>query len=462
MNQVKLIHDFVDGELDSGQEESLFFALSGSGELRQEMKELLAMKQAARSFTDVYMPSAGSTMAVFSSLGFDTPNFASNSSNPASTASGFTNFYRRNSRSIKTGIASSVLTAILVFFLLRPGDSGVNNSFAGSNGNAEQSQLINNSLNNNNLIHKNYNSIHKNNNSIKKEVPVIASTADISEKFNSISTNSINTNTAESINSGFASELYGQNAEVKSVPIDDANDETANDINSNVNSSDYNIITSNSKINSSNTVTYASRFDIGKAEQFTNPLPGSLEFNSPFYIPRTANVKVSNISGFGIDDLFGFSAELRGSQNWNSEKATLPPSDYAKFNNYSFALFYDLSEVFSVGLDVRQETFFNRFYGKDADGIMKTFETQPNYTSLGLALRYYAMPNANLKPFAQITLGGNSVGLASRAMAGLKYEPYRNIAFVIGLEYSNLAYWFDNNSFNSSKVGLNYGVQYIW
>lgn len=418
MDQIKLIHDFVDGMLDPGQEESLFLALSNSDELRQEMKDLLAMKEAARSYTEVYTPSASSTMAVFGLLGFETPKLAYNSSNLTGWTSRLMNFYRRNSRSFKTGIASSVLTAILVFFLLQPDDTLVNNSSANMNEKAEQAQLFNNSLFNNSLF--NY--------STKSEVPVVVSTENIPEIVNTISVKADKT-----VNSSMTSVLHDQNDTENTEPVEAINNDA-----------------------SINTIV------IHMAKQFINPLPNSLEFNTSFYIPGTANVSVNDITDFIIEDLAGLSVEIRGSQNWNSEKATINPSEYALFNNYSAALFYDLSEKFSFGIDLRQETFFNKFFGVDEDGIMKTFETQPNYTSLGLALRYYFLQSENFKPLIQGTFGGNSVGLTSRLMAGLKYEPYRNIAFILGLEYSNLTYWFDNNSFNSSKVGLNYGMQYIW
>ncbi len=450
MDQVRLIHDFVDGMLDSGQEESLFLALSSSDELRGEMKDLLAMKQAARTYTEVYTPSASSTMAVFGSLGFDRPKLAYSSSGNIGWAARTTNFYRRNSNSVKTGIASSVITAILAFFLLQPDDAIFNISSAGINGKSGQAQLLNNSA--------------------KNEIPVVASSADMTEKVSSLSMlNSTGIDAAANTSSDFASAMHKRNSGPNSAPADVTNigavntnaaDTAAGNINEDIETANSSI---NSAINQADNFAAAVNMsEIGKSGQFTSPLPGHLEFNSFYYIPRTANVRVAGISDFRLQDLDGFTVELRGSQNWNSEKATINPADNALFNNYSLAVFYDLSEVFSIGYDLRQETFFNQFYGADNDGVMKTYETQPNYTSHGLALRYYILPSESFKPLAQLTFGGNSVGLTSRFMAGLKYEPYRDIAFIIGLEYSNLTYWFDNNSFNSSKLGLNYGVQFLW
>lgn len=154
----------------------------------------------------------------------------------------------------------------------------------------------------------------------------------------------------------------------------------------------------------------------------------------------------------------GLSVEVRGSQYWNMPEASMNPSKYAMFNNTGITILYDISENISLGLDMRQENFFQTFDGDDKYGLPVMYEQQPNFTSFGAVLRYDSRSTKSLRPIYQVIAGGNQVGILGRASAGFAYSPYSDISFVLGLEYSYLLYSYQNKMFNSQKLGFNYGV----
>ena len=73
MDYSELLHDFLDGELNPVHEDTLFSALQTNESLRLEMKDLLEMRRAVEADKVAFMPSATSTNAIFSQLGFAAP-----------------------------------------------------------------------------------------------------------------------------------------------------------------------------------------------------------------------------------------------------------------------------------------------------------------------------------------------------------------------------------------------------
>lgn len=85
MDYQLLIDDFVDGTLDKSQEESLFLALSSSEELRNELRQSIALEKAFGKKLSSFTPSAVSTVAIFSGLSMAVPGSAS-AAGPASSS----------------------------------------------------------------------------------------------------------------------------------------------------------------------------------------------------------------------------------------------------------------------------------------------------------------------------------------------------------------------------------------
>ncbi|MCZ7557351.1 MAG: hypothetical protein M5R41_13200 [Bacteroidia bacterium] len=69
----RMLHAYLDGELDGPHEEALFRMLSEDGALRAEMQDHLAIRKAVQHDTQAFTPPAAATAAIFGALGFSIP-----------------------------------------------------------------------------------------------------------------------------------------------------------------------------------------------------------------------------------------------------------------------------------------------------------------------------------------------------------------------------------------------------
>jgi hypothetical protein len=162
-----------------------------------------------------------------------------------------------------------------------------------------------------------------------------------------------------------------------------------------------------------------------------------------------------------IDLTNNFSVEVRGSQDWLMNSSNITPATFPKFNNMAVTAMYALSDDFQAGIDIRQENFYQEFTGYDeVNHKIYNIQQQPNFTSAGIALRYTWNKDGWLPVINQLTMGGTNAGMIGRFMLGTQYSPYHNITFMLGVEYSILRYFHQDQYFASPKVGLNYGVSF--
>lgn len=153
------------------------------------------------------------------------------------------------------------------------------------------------------------------------------------------------------------------------------------------------------------------------------------------------------------------SLEWKMNESWHMPQATISPFDLSKFNNNSLSLVYKFNDVFALGAEVRQETFFQQFSGTTAEGKF-LYEQQPNLTTYGLLGRTNLGSLWGFQPFGQVFLGSTSVGAVVRFGGGFQYGMTEEFALVLGAEYSRLFYEFGQNNFVSAKYGFNYGIRY--
>lgn len=156
----------------------------------------------------------------------------------------------------------------------------------------------------------------------------------------------------------------------------------------------------------------------------------------------------------------GIDIELIGSQYFMLPAATVQPSKNALFNNNGIVVRYGLNDNFALGLDLRQETFYQEFRGMDEKGIVNNYYQQPNFTSFGITGRYKYNAAEGFYPFAQVYGGGNKAGIIYRGMLGVEFAPYRSASFSLGIEYSNMIFNHQGSSYNAGKIGINYGVSF--
>ncbi len=174
-----------------------------------------------------------------------------------------------------------------------------------------------------------------------------------------------------------------------------------------------------------------------------NSLPGKFDFMSP----------INN-------QIYGVNFEVKSSSNWNIPKETINPTEFNKLNNMSLDLLYKISDDFKIGAGVRQETFYTVYTGEEANGSVFRYMQQPNLTTFSLIGKYYPFDFMSIKTYGQLNLGLNVAGWVAKPIIGIEYFPVDNFSVLLAFEYSYFNYKHQNNSFSSSKAGLNYGLSF--
>ena len=218
----------------------------------------------------------------------------------------------------------------------------------------------------------------------------------------------------------------------KKQVIKTENTETANNDIALLNKSEYKTTYSNNLIN--NQQAELNSLFIGRGY---SPLSSNITMNSPHAI----------------------SLEFRGSRYKMTKSPTINPKNYSPMNNMALGISYNFNNNLSAGLDIREETFFLR-YKSTSDIQDFIYEQQPNFTTISASIKYKLNGWNGLQPYATAYAGFNSVGFVGRAMLGAEYNILGNLSIMLGVDFSNLTYTHQNNYFNSSKFGLNYGLIY--
>lgn len=134
---------------------------------------------------------------------------------------------------------------------------------------------------------------------------------------------------------------------------------------------------------------------------------------------------------------------------------TIQPDRYINFTNMGANALYKISDNIKVGAQLRQETFHQKYEDED-----RYFWQQPNFTTLCGVVRYTHDGWGLLKPYGQLAVGGNKVGLVMRPQFGLEFAPYAEVSFLLGGEYSFLRFHHRQSYFGAHKVGAIIGAEY--
>lgn len=181
--------------------------------------------------------------------------------------------------------------------------------------------------------------------------------------------------------------------------------------------------------------------------------------------PQTLN-EMHLYPASGMPELIGqkqrdkrLSIEYKSTASWHIPAAGISPEQYSEFNNSDISVKYMIDEDLSVGLSMRQETFYTEYKSFESDGIY-LFKQQPNFTTFSIVSEYKLVDYDNLSVLGGVAMGLNKGGYVLRPSVGLQYQAYHNLAFHVGLEYSH--FWFGHqNRINSArKYGFYYGLSF--
>jgi hypothetical protein len=154
-----------------------------------------------------------------------------------------------------------------------------------------------------------------------------------------------------------------------------------------------------------------------------------------------------------------FRFEFKNTPSWFAKSPTIQPYQMSIFNNLSVTFLYPLYKALILGADFRQETFYVEYEGKNDKGLNTIYFQQPNLSTFSFLMRYTPFDfTDNFRPFGQILLGGNKIGVISREMIGLEYYPFEYVFFLLGAELNQFYFTHNSTWFNASKYSLNYGM----
>jgi hypothetical protein len=416
MNYEELVHEFLDGALESGKEEQLFLSLSASDDLRTELKQQLAIRNAVRSDIKAMAPRAESTIRIFSELGFTAPVPAQSLAPvpaPIGLWTRFAGFMNKNTANLMTGIVSSVATALIMIMLLKGGIVNIGNETDSSRNYTESipvtdSREIQNS--------KNFNSSLK------------------------IENNTNNTEKKTSEPKVVYKYIYVKNDSQKqdnpiTQPIVDDNF-----------SDKQKLLSSYSDFVPSHT---------NSMSTFDRKNRGFIESNlNSTIVPES--FKIYDLSN--LENTTHFALEANTSSYFYNSQERVTQSNLQNFSNTSFAFRYKFNEEFQVGYEYRLENFYQKFEGYDSDNLY-AYEQNPNLESHSLSFKYAPefLNFYDAQLYVQTSLGGTKIGPIGRLMFGTKINFYSNYSLLLSSDYSVIGFSHNKNWFMASKWGIHAG-----
>ncbi len=157
-----------------------------------------------------------------------------------------------------------------------------------------------------------------------------------------------------------------------------------------------------------------------------------------------------------------FTVEMRDNVSLSFPSATVDPATSSWWNNKSLSLLYSLSEHQSVGIELGQEPFFQRFEARNDAGRRYQYEQTPVLQWAGVAYRFSISEIGVFNPFGQVVLGGTRVGYLGKTMVGINYTPNPSLRLTAGIEGSLLYYPVQGSVYRSGKLGFSYGIGFTF
>ncbi|MFH1052051.1 MAG: hypothetical protein V1779_14110 [bacterium] len=391
------ILDLVSGDLSPDNEEEIYFALASNDGLRNDAREIFALKSAIRTNSSSFFPPSYLKDNIYNSV--------SSTIFPGKILP-----KKRNKSKKALYFSAGVISTILIFLFSNL--IGFRFEKLNDMGNARQ------------IIEKPISHIESNNIAISgKEARPIQRKSIINIGTNKIITES--ELTTESFNELNTTDLYLTEKIAKNLNIEYAS------------SDNY----------------FMDEFQIPR---FKNDISNTLIFP-----PNTINSLEENfmepynmlISFSGAQSWF-FSSNPAPSQN-SSIMNNGSLAIYYKLSDY-FALGGELRmETFGQRAFLPDTTMINKY------GEQLTYERQEDFLTSGVSLFITSKNKDGLFPDGKITLGYASSGMILRVMSGLAYQVSPNYFMEAGIEYNDCFYkTVDDRTANSRKLNFVYSIYY--
>lgn len=437
MNYSELIHDFLDGTMEQAEEEEFLIVIARSTDLREELRQALALKAAFKADFQALTPPMHLTNSIFAEMGFVAPSASAlgtsalatmGTSTSASVVTGgmFAAIHTFLQGSFWVALVSSFLTAAL--FLTW------NHFVAEESGQQERIVQLPATL------------------ALQRMMPPVSSLQETKhlhkvtrEQWASSSTHDFKQNNIRNFNSKEQAQSSAQQRQ------DD---------------SGFGISFSSDSIVSipSDATAFTSPDNVlppsAQASAVREPLLPTVALDKQ-HQTISAQEPISLIeTNRGADGFFQhLQINARGITSVSLPRATLPSNPSSFLRNTAIGALYRLTEQHYFGFEVGEETFFQRFRATDGERQLVTdIQQNPSLLWTGLVYRYVMMPENNFSPILHTVLGGTQLGATGRVMLGLNYSPEARTQFTLGLESSVLVYTHQGVWYASPKIGITYGV----
>ncbi len=420
MGYSKFIQEFVDGTLEKSREDELFLMLSSNDELRNDLRQTIAIDKSFYRKLSSFKPSAAATIGLYSKLGFTTPdNIVDGQPSPAGKAG----FFRKNRQGMTWGIISSCLTALLfLLFLIPEGQSPAGAQSAGTKSIAISRDLA----------------ISSNS---PAQMP-LASNIDVTYGEPGLKSAGFKNITIKSRTSG---NLMNHNVPVRNylprqntVALSTESQAPANS----TDSKKLSITASNffSEINNEpDFIQHSDNLNLG-SQVTLQPIT----FQQP--------------SAPASESKLGISLELKGSHFWNRPEAQKILTTTSELHNIGLCLSYDVNDWLTVIGEIQNEKFFQKFDVKDPYGNTYEYLQYPNYTNIQAGVRMKFIRKEFFDTFVQLMGGGVQTGGTGSMMLGVEFKPHSDYSFIFSFEGSAIGYYTGNKFYITPKFGVNYGI----
>jgi hypothetical protein len=137
-------------------------------------------------------------------------------------------------------------------------------------------------------------------------------------------------------------------------------------------------------------------------------------------------------------------------------------SDKLDLNNSSYAIFYQISDNFHLGIEYSREDFTQK-YAISEGNLTTTYMQYFNANIFGLSGKYnlpYKLINDKISFYTNGMIGATNLGPVTRLELGTQLRLVKTWSIYGGYEFVNLMYFFEGNTFNSSRKGLLTGLRY--
>ncbi len=438
MSYSKLIHEYLDGGIDSTQEALLFDMLSKDSELRADFNKQMKLHLIAQQDMNHISPPAEATNELFGRLGFTVPDYLET---PApSIAAKVTGYIKKYGVMAMLLLLTSALSVVMT--------SNYDNWF-GDGQTIAQSEL----------------------NSQQNNIPVVSSFENDDENANA---NNHNNNTtdqtladANNNNNQFNSNnsRYYSNASNQQITNRNNNSNTNSNSDALAVNAEDNELESNKSIFDAiasiftSEAEYTDGSDIASISEEYGSRNGSGAASS---LAATPFVSTIILPAFGGDENSKFEFGVKYTSDASSNDYSHLALNGQFYDNMIVSGMYHINEYHSVGAEVGMERFAQSFV-TNYYGELTEQKQYPRRFIAGLTYRFTytnLMGTEFVSPYAELFAGGSSLGPISKAGLGISLTPLNNISMNLGYEYGVLYYSVDSKTYNSDKQGFIYRISY--